>query len=392
MDKRYWAPGAPVWVNWTHWLMLAFVASFFVLPSAKWVNNLFYAGVCLPFFIWGWHREVWAWLATSTGRCLLAFWSWCAAVAAFSATDPGTPLSALKHLLYMSSFFCAWQLVGGRRDTGRLLPWLMLAACLGEALLWYAYVLATGELRFGDRGGLPMRLANSNHAAAATAMVILLALGASWVEQRYRVLAWVSAGVGLFLMLFLFQSRSALIGLLLGGCALVLTLASGKFRIRLVVGALTLLALFALGLYAAGMLDILLARGGSYRGEIYGKLFAEYAQCHWWMGCGYDYVIHSVLDVKGGVVPIAHPHSIFLAHLLYTGAPGLLLLVLALVEGVRRAFSLHSIWIGPLVSAIVVFSVESGKLLGNPDETWLLLYLPLAMVACAEARPAQATS
>lgn len=229
-----------------------------------------------------------------------------------------------------------------------------------------------------------MRLTNANHAAAATAMSVLLALGASWIERRYRALALVCAGIGLFLILFLFQSRSALVGLLLGVTALMLTLASGKFRIRLLGGMLAMLALLALALYEQDLLYILLERGGSYRGEIYAKVLAEYAQCRWWTGCGYDYVIRSSLDVNGEAATIAHPHSIYLAHLLFTGAPGLALLGIALASGVRRAFRRHSIWIAPLVSGIAFFSVESSKAFGNPDETWLLLYLPLSMVTCAE--------
>ncbi|RRV09441.1 O-antigen ligase domain-containing protein [Pseudomonas sp. v388] len=355
--------------------LIVFLLSYILNPSAKVTNNLFYALIALPglFFMLK-HRGAGV-LGQPLGVAWAVFMAWFLAPALVAGE-----FQFYKHILYVSLFVCV---VGGlvSNEFFRSSPFIrgqFWTVCL-YILAVSVYGWSTGQFALGERVNLlPARMENVIYASGWLVCCLALALPV-WVRER----RWVEAGCAVFVTLlvaaFIVQTRTALVGaaFLFGVCALYSLYRSPK---RSVPVLLALAAVAALGFWVVKdeqWIQLLLVRGDSYRIELFQIMTGEWRNCGWLLGCGVEF--HTDQTLTGGM-PIQHPHSIFVSMGLYTGAVSLVLFLVVMAATLWNAVRLREGWGLYLACALVMLNFDGAKLIGNPDELWVLVLLPAAMV------------
>ena len=120
-----------------------------------------------------------------------------------------------------------------------------------------------------------------------------------------------------------------------------------------------------------------MVRGDSYRIELFEIMTGEWRNCGWMMGCGVDF--YTTKTLTGGMA-IQHPHNIYVSMGLYTGAVSLVLFLIVMAMTLWHALRLRDAWGLYLACALVMLNFDGAKLVGNPDELWVLVLLPAAVV------------
>lgn len=355
--------------------LIAFLLSFILLGSAKWTNNIFYAFIALPGLVFLIKERGAGLLQQGLAWAWLAFLLWFLVPAAVAGD-----VQFYRHILYVSVFV----FVGGAllnpdffrtSAFSRALFWAIAAYIYGYAL--YAY--ANGTFGLGQRLALlPSRMENVIYASIWLLCALALALP-MWIKERRWLETVVAVVLALVAVGFVLQTRTALVGaaFILGVWALYGVLRFPKAG--LIGVALALLALF-LGLWLVedeAWFHSLIARGDSHRIELFKIMVGEWQSCGWLLGCGVEFKTAKLLT---GGVPIQHPHNIFVAMGLYTGAVSLALFVLVMGMTLWHAWRLRDAWGMYLACALVMLNFDGSKLIGNPDELWPLVLLPAAMV------------
>ncbi|MDD0993276.1 O-antigen ligase domain-containing protein [Pseudomonas sp. TNT2022 ID681] len=354
---------------------IVFLLSYILLNSSKWTNNIFYAFVALPGLLFLikergagllQHPLSWAWLA---------FLIWFLVPAALAGDG-----QFYKHILYVSLFVFV---VAGLLD-----PDLFRKPELVRGLFWIVcvYILAsstygylTGRFIFGERVGLlPGRMDNVIYASIWLFCALALAMPI-WVKERRWVEALVGVALSLIAVAFVLQTRTALVG---AAFLFAAWAAYGIWRFprRGLQGLLLLVVTLAVVLWLVhdeSWFLSLFSRGDAYRIELFQILTGEWRNCGWMLGCGVDFKTTQTLT---GGMPIQHPHNIFVALGLYTGAVSLALFVVVMAMTLWHAWRLRDAWGIYLACALVMLNFDGSKLIGNPDELWPLVLLPAAMV------------
>jgi hypothetical protein len=356
-------------------MLCLFLLSFVVGWSSKWTNNLFYGLIALPgiFFLLKGHgvkllKEPLAWM-------WLVFILWFFVPAALADKS-----QFYKHVIYVllfvfvvsaltnPDFFRSPQFVRGHF-------WILVL----YIYLCAIYSWSTGQFAFGSRVAiLPARLQNVIYASIWLLCALALALP-YWIRSK----RWIEGAAAILLSVvavtFVLQTRTALVGaLFLFG----LWVLYGLYLRPKLVGSAILIAAVILGLVIWGVHNeawymSLWNRGDSYRIEIFNIMVGEWRNCGWMLGCGIDFHTDQLL---AGVMPIQHPHNIFVALGLYTGAPALLIFVALMLFTLISAWRLRDAWGMFLACALVMLNFDGSLLIGNPDELWPLVLLPAAMV------------
>lgn len=355
--------------------LVIFLLSFILNSSAKVTNNLFYALIALPglFFVLK-HRGAGV-LSQPLGVAWAVFMAWFLVPASVAGE-----FQFFKHILYVSLFVCV---IAGLADNGffrsanfiRVQFW---AVCL-YILAVSVYGWVTGRFEFGQRVDLlPARMENVIYASGWMVCCLALALPVWKRDQR-----WVEAGCAVVLTLlvaaFIVQTRTALVGaaFLFGVCALR-SLYLWPKRSAVVLLALAVAAVVGFWVVKDEQwVQLLLARGDSYRIELFKIMTGEWGNCGWLLGCGVEF--RTTQTLTGGM-PIQHPHSIFVSMGLYTGAVSLALFLVVMAATLWNAARLREGWGLYLACALVMLNFDGAKLIGNPDELWILVLLPAAMV------------
>lgn len=367
-------------------LLCVFLLSYVVGGSSKWTNNIFYAFIALPGLVF---------LLKGDGRKLLKeplAWLWLVFILWFFV--PGLIAGKgqfYKHIVYTLLFI---YVVGALTA-----PAFFRSSQFIRAQFWilclYIYVSAiyswtTGEFAFGSRVALlPARLQNVIYACIWLLCALSLALPL-WIKTK----RWIEGGAAILLTLvavsFVLQTRTAFVG---AAFLLGLWVLYGLHRNpkavggALVLGALVFAAVIW-GVHNEAWYQSLWARGDSSRSELFHIMVGEWQNCGWTLGCGVGF--HSS-QLLGGVAPIQHPHNIFVALGLYTGAPALVIFIGLMVATLAHAWRLRDTWGVYLACALVMLNFDGSLLIGNPDELWPLVLLPAAMILgrVLQARQAQ---
>ncbi|MFD2882582.1 hypothetical protein ACFS4T_03355 [Pseudomonas lini] len=137
------------------------------------------------------------------------------------------------------------------------------------------------------------------------------------------------------------------------------------------------LGLLVLMVHNEAWYQSLWARGDSYRIEIFNIMVGEWRNCGWMLGCGINFHTSQLID---GWMPIQHPHNIYVALGLYSGAVALALFVVLMASTIWQAWRLRDVWGVYLACALVMLNFDGSLLIGNPDELWPLVLLPAAMI------------
>jgi hypothetical protein len=356
-------------------MLIVFLFSYIVLASAKWTNNIFYALIALPgFFILikehgaGLFRQPlsWAWLVF-----LLYF-----LVPAQAAGD----MQFYKHIAYVGLFIF---IVGGLVD-----PAFFRSGSFVRSLFWvialYIFICSiygwmSGQFIFGRRVGLLLgRMDNVIYASIWLFCALALALP-TWQRER----RWVEGGCAVLLSLiavtFVLQTRTALVGaaFLLGVWALYSIYRFPKAGIVSLLAFVVLLGLVVWIVKDESWYLSLWTRGDSYRIELFQIMTGEWQRCGWLQGCGIGFKTAQTL---AGGMPIQHPHNIFVSLGVFTGAVALVLFVAIMLATLIKAWRMGNAWGLYLACALVMLNFDGTMLIGNPDELWVLVLLPAAMI------------
>lgn len=363
-------------------LLCVFLLSYVVGWSSKWTNNIFYAFIALPGLVF---------LIAGHGRKLIKeplAWGWLVFILWFFV--PGILAGKgqfYKHITYTllfifvvaaltaPAFFRSPQFIRGQF-------WILCLYIYASSI----YSWSTGEFEFGSRVGLlPARLQNVIYASIWLFCALALALPL-WVKSK----RWVEAAAAILLSVvavtFVLQTRTALVGaaFLFGLWVLYgLYLKPKAVGAAVVLGAVVLAAV-VWGIHNEAWYQSLWTRGDSYRTELFHVMVGEWQNCGWTLGCGVDF--HSS-QLLGGWMPIQHPHNIFVALGLYTGAPALLIFVGLMAATLAYAWRLRDAWGMYLACALVMLNFDGSLLIGNPDELWPLVLLPAALILGHALKP-----
>lgn len=356
-------------------VLCLFLLSYVVGWSSKWTNNLFYVLIALPGLVF---------LIKERGAGLLKqplAWGWLAFILWFlvsAAVDVG--FQFYKHIFYVLLFV----LIAGSLTDPEFFRSPRFVRAQFWILCFYIFASAvhswvTGEFAFGSRVGLlPARLQNVIYASIWLFCALALALPMWFRERR-----WVEAGLAIVLSVvavaFVMQTRTALVGaaFLLGVWVLY-----GVYRQPKAVSGGVLIGALIMGLalwmvHNEAWYQALWSRGDSYRIEIFQIMVGEWRHCGWTLGCGVNFHTSQLLH---GSMPIQHPHNIFVALGLYSGAPALVLFVGLMLATLWQAWRLRDTWGMYLACALVMLNFDGSLLIGNPDELWPLVLLPAAMI------------
>ncbi|WP_122663183.1 O-antigen ligase domain-containing protein [Pseudomonas viridiflava] len=361
--------------------LVLFLLSFILGDSSKFTNNLFYALIALPGLIF---------LIVNRGASLFSDrlgWLWlafmlCFLVPAFYAGD----FQFYKHIAYVSLFvFVLAGLVNVDFFSSGVFVRSQFWVVFLYILLSGVYGWVTGKFEFGHRVDiLPSRLDNVIYASIWLFCALGLALPVLKKERRW-VESAAAVVLSLFIVSFVVQTRTALVGaVFLGGLWALNAMRHHKKQGAIAVVGLALLALLVMWLVKdEEWVTLLFKRGDSHRIELLQIMVGEWRNCGWLMGCGVDF--HTTQTLTGGM-PIQHPHNIFVAMGLYTGTVSLVLFVAVMVHTLWHAWRMRSAWGVYLASALVMLNFDGSKLVGNPDELWVLVLFPAVMIYAGVVR------
>ncbi|MEA3220957.1 O-antigen ligase family protein [Immundisolibacter sp.] len=368
-----------------------FLAGFFLLPSGKALNNVYYALVLAPalFLLRG---ADWRWLAGSNmwrlAMLLLAYltlsglWS-----AGFTFDDW---LHEAKALPYLAVYLAVLACVCVRRPAAweRLLRGVAVAAVVGTLLsvaLYYRAVPWPARLEF------QAAVYNANEGATLLAGCLMLVLFhiLPAARGRWRQAGWLLAALVLATGIVLTGSRMPL-------AAAVACTAVG-FALRRQWRLLGLLA--AAGALALGLLLVegghgrpALERGDSYRLAIWQQFAARVAHRPW-LGEGVltdDTTQIAAPDPGAPPLTMNHPHSVYLATALYGGLPALGLLAAvvasALWQGMLAARHGQPAWLLVLLVGLLCMLTDGDRLLHAPRGIWFYFWLPVGVLLATQAQ------
>ncbi|MBX9753992.1 MAG: O-antigen ligase family protein [Pseudomonadaceae bacterium] len=167
---------------------------------------------------------------------------------------------------------------------------------------------------------------------------------------------WLALCAALFLVVFLLRNRQAYI--LLG-----------------VFVAVLLLVFFING-------DIFLARGGSFRSELWGKGVA-YAADNWLVGIGFEKIWMTV-GSGGATETQHHPHNMFIDIAVRFGLVGLLSWLMLWGWAMARAYRFRYTDLGQAALVLLVYSsivvlTDGVAQWIKPNPGWFVTWLPLAL-------------
>ncbi|MEG5265441.1 O-antigen ligase domain-containing protein [Pseudomonas sp. JDS28PS106] len=355
--------------------LIVFLLSYILNSSAKSTNNLYYVLIALPglFFLFK-HRAAGV-LKQPLGVAWAVFMAWFL-VPATIAGD----FQFYKHILYVSIFVLV---VGGLVDNAFFRGAAFIRAQFWTVCLYILsvsiYYWLTGRYEFGQRVELlPARMENVIYSSGWLVCCLALALPA-WAHERRWFEAACATVLTLVVAAFVLQTRTALVGaaFLFAVCALY-SLRRAPGRSMIVLTVLALVAGLAFWLVKDEQwIHLLLVRGDSFRIDLFRIMTGEWRNCGWLLGCGIDF--HTSQTLPGGI-PIPHPHSIFVSLGVYMGAVALVLFIVLMAATLWNAVRMREGWGLYLACALVMLNFDGAKLIGNPDELWVLVLLPAAMV------------
>lgn len=362
-----------------------FLAGFFLLPSGKALNTVYYALVLAPavFLLRG---ADWRWLAGGnmwrlamlllTYLTLSGLWS-----AGFTFDDW---LHEAKALPYLAVYLAVLACVCVRRPAAweRLLRGVAVAAVVGtllSAALYYRAVAWPARLEF------QAAVYNANEGATLLAGCLMLVLFhiLPAAHGRWWQTGWLLAALVLATGIVLTGSRMPLAAAVV--CTGLGFALRGQWRLLGLLAAGGALALGLL-LVEGGHGRPALERGDSYRLAIWQQFAARVAHRPW-LGEGVltdDTTQIAARDAGAPPLTMNHPHSVYLATALYGGLPalGLLaaLLAAALWQGFGAARRGEPAWLLVLLVGLLCMLTDGDRLLHAPRGIWFYFWLPVGVL------------
>lgn len=364
--------------NYFSYALLLFMASYFVLPTAKMVNNVYYVFFALPALFYFFYTKM-SFLKPRVGVLL---WLVFFVVVGISGLYNSSSAQFFKHILYVLIFVlvCIFLIEKPFFFSNKFYLtcfWLVSAYVLFSAISFWV----SGKYSFGERVlWLPARMTGPIYTSMVISAVFSLCLPIWINNKRYLELTF-AVVISLFNIMFVVQSRSGLVSLIFVAAiylAYVFYKAHGTKKTLIVFSLLSLVVLvLAAFIENIPVANQLVARADSGRFELWSKTLDDFNNCNALFGCGTHFQSESTIS---GLHPILHPHNVFLSLLLYTGVLSLLIFLAICIYSLYLSFQLKNNWGLFLLSSMVGLNFDGSHLVGNPDELWLLLIFPIVMI------------
>lgn len=366
------------------WLVLGYLV---LLTGLFWVDNgslykkLYYVLFAAPALLGLILKpdQISAFLREPVILSFLALAAWALISMSWTRAD-GDVTSLVKRPLYVFMLLAGCALIALKSET-LLLKTLRLGAGLGAlaGLINVALFLQNGTLgeRLIGTGALRNPLLTSHVLGFLCTYWI-----ASWLSRNERH-DWlpILMVVPLFAALLATGSRTPLMGITLTS---VWMLVMSRKRTTILIGTL----LIAAGAVYLTFPEVLLNRGTSYRPELWIDALRQAGQ-HLWFGAGYE--SQFIFNIPGVGYPLHDPHNIELAVLLELGLVGLCLWSLMYIFALLRCLRLRAQPHFQIASALLVYGLfagltEGGSFLSRPNESWFLIWIPLALLCALSIR------
>jgi O-antigen ligase len=173
-------------------------------------------------------------------------------------------------------------------------------------------------------------------------------------------------------------SRAPLAGVALAGFYLIYFNAPrAQLRISLLIATTALIVVCVL------FWEQLTVRGLSLRPQIWAEVIKQWQE-YPWLGAGYNAELN--INISASEDTFFDTHNIILAVLYYGGIVGVLLFLTLHVTAFFQAFeSQKRISEASLAAALMIYGLtalqfDGGSIIGRPNEFWLLLWFPLALL------------
>lgn len=358
--------------------LLVFLISFFVLPTAKMVNNVYYIFLALPAIFYIFKSRF------SAFRASYSVFLWLILLSAFTLSGfvHDADLQFYKHLVYVFLFLsvCVFFI---RKDLFfsnnfyRMSFWIVSFYVLFSAVFYWV----TGEYGFGERViWLPARMTGPIYTSMLISALFSVSLPA-WIKQGNYFEFFMGLVISLFCMAFILQSRTGIVSLIfVSFCFFIYFFYTRKgvvFVLLYSIPALILLGLVFAFSDSLPVVDQLVRRADSGRFELWQQVLKDYSECGFLLGCGPGFQSERLILES---YPIVHPHNIFLALLVQTGIVSLALFLLICAWALYSSFLNKTYWGLYLLSSMVALNFDGSHIVGNPDELWVLILLPIFMI------------
>lgn len=358
--------------------VVLFVFSYVLLPTSKAVNNFFYIFIALPGVIFIFRESLPKERISFLGFLWVAFFVWL-----FLGWLNVRDFQYFKHCVYVSVFcllvarFVEYKIFRRVDFLFFVFICFVLYVLLSALFYWWLGAYSPGaRVVF-----LPMRLSGPTYTSIL--LVALLSLLSVFLIGRSR---WVwlltCFSVVFFCVGYILQSRAGLVGLFL---VLVLMLfyflmrGSQLFVKCVFVFVVMVFCGFLIWLFTSHpVFEHLLARADAGRFELWLAYFETYFECKVWFGCPPEYF--SNITIRNGSLRIEHPHNIFFSVLFYHGWIGLLFFLSIVVLTLRRAWLQKNPWGAFLFVSLSMLMFDGSGLINQPNEIWLLVFLPCMLI------------
>ena len=372
-------------LNLLQYSYILFISSYFIAPYERVYKFSFYF-VVLPLFFLSIDRRILELVRSSRVFLLCIVWLGYLSLTLFWTDDVRIRDidDVLRGYVLLTLFF-AVTIHLAHRDAAfprRLFVWLAATAAL-TAVVSIAQFYSVHEFP-GPRLVSFGVLNNPVTAANCYSIVALITLYGLLGRDASRQQRWIYAAILAVLLIFvlLTASRGAMLALMVA--ALVGAAASRRWR--LAFGLVTIcLAFAAFGIMGPlGEYD-LLARGSSYRLEIWSAIWGRITDGFWLgNGIGAD---ETVVMADGLVV--RHAHQLFLGNHFYGGVPATVLLLSVLAAAARVAYRRIRIEGDALCATLLTFvvvagSFDFGEFLRSANLIWFYFWFPVALIAGQE--------
>lgn len=370
--------------NYFSYALLFFLASFFFLPTAKMVNNVYYALLAVPAVLYIVKNGVFNFKL----NYIFILWSCLTFVFIVSGVNSGVDFQYYKHLVYLFVFMliCVFLIKSNfflKDYFYRVAFWLVSFYVLFSAVFYWI----TGEYGFGERViWLPARMTGPIYTSMLISALFSISLP-FWLKNKKYVEFSAAFILSLFSMSFILQSRTGIVSLLIVLSFYVAYLVYLRGGARYIVFfASVVISLFGL-LYlfsdSIPVLDSLVKRADSGRFELWLQLLEDFKGCDKYFGCGPDFKSDRLIQ---NAYPIVHSHNIFMALLVNTGVFSLFVFLAICFISLYYAYLYKNSWGLYLFSSMIALNFDGSHIVGNPDELWVLILLPVFMIALKKTR------
>jgi len=350
-----------------------FVFMMFAMPTSKLANMGFYIFVALPvlFSIPILIKDNKFKSDLLIFASLLSFWVFLSMLGD-DISDTSKLGKEIRHACYVVVFAVAvYYSLSTKNVSVKQFMFYVLCLSVVYSLVAMFYQYGWNELPLVRRLFPPLRLGSPIFVSLLLACFGVAMMNVYFLENQY--IRTISLFLLLLFLLYFYNSRAGIVALC-GGVVVMVVMSHAKFSWRAVVGLLIIIITYLLGLYFYGNL---LERGGSYRIDIWLSSLDKIVECGVFFGCGF--AESGELVIESGEV-FQHPHNIYLMHLLNFGIFGLMSLMTLLFWLVIRGFKCRSVMVFGLVASLIGLMFDGKDLLTNPNEIWLLFWLPVVLV------------